>query len=517
MLVTVESYAISGIQALPVQVEVDLARGFPTLVLVGLADAAVRESRERVSSALRNQGLKFPDKKITVNLAPAGVPKGGVVLDLPIAIGLLVASGQAPAEHLAECAWAGELSLNGTIRPICGCLSMALAETTRQRAGRTMILPKGNGPEAVGAGGVRVGEVGSLKEVVQILFDGPGRIANCCIASQVPPESDLPLAADMADVRGQFAARRALEVAAAGGHNILFIGSPGTGKSMLAERLVGILPPMIRQESLEATMVHGAAGLLPAGSGLLAKRPFRAPHHTITEVGLIGGGRPPRPGEISLAHRGVLFLDELPEFRRHVLEGLRQPLESGEVTISRAGVAVSFPSRFQLVAAMNPCPCGRRLDHRGGCRCSPQAIDRYLGRISGPLLDRMDIHLEMAPVTFAQMSLLRPAEDSMTVRSRVRAATERQSARFRDDPRVFFNAQMGLQAIRSHCHLRRRPLGILRMAVARLSLSPRAFHRVLRISRTIADLAGSEEIGEVHVQEAIGYRLLDRGVGSPVG
>lgn len=518
MLATVHSFALIGIDSIPVRVEVDLASyAFPTLVLVGLPDAAVRESRERIVSALRNQGFKFPDKKITVNLAPAGLPKGGVGFDLPIAIGLLAASGQAPAQHLAEFVWTGELSLDGRIQPVRGALSMGLAEKTRRGSARVLILPKGNGPEAAVAGGVKVGEVGSLKEVVRVLFDGPECVAICREDAWESAEHGAPLNADMADVRGQFAARRGLEVAAAGGHNILFIGSPGTGKSLLAERLAGILPPMTRQEQLEATVVQSAAGLLPPGSGLVTIRPFRAPHHSITEMGLIGGGRPPLPGEISLAHRGVLFLDELPEFRRHVLEGLRQPLESGTVTITRVAATVRFPCRFQFVAAMNPCPCGRRLDRRGGCRCTPRAVERYLGRISGPLLDRIDIQLEMAPVTFAEMSLLQPAEDSMAVRSRVREAWERQQSRFRADPRILFNAQMGLQETRSHCRLQKKPLGMLRTAVARLGMSPRAFHRVLRLSRTIADLAGSDEITETHVAEAIGYRLLDRRVGSPAG
>jgi len=515
VLAAVHAYALVGIEAIPVRVEVDLSTGaLPGLVLVGLPDAAVRESRERIVAALRNQGLRFPDRKITVNLAPADLRKEGVGFDLPIAVGVLVASGQAPGEHVSGCVWSGELSLEGRVRPVRGGLCMAMAERARGAAGRALVLPSGNGAEARAAGGVRVREVGSLKEVVRILHAGIGREEPDAGGAKAPPGGADAWAddagADMLDVRGQVAARRALEVAAAGGHNVLFIGSPGTGKSMLAERIPGILPPLTQAERIEATMVHSAAGLLEPGAGLVRQRPFRAPHHTTSQAGLVGGGRPPRPGEISLAHRGVLFLDELPEFQRCALESLRQPLETGEVRIVRAGCAVRFPARFQLVAAMNPCPCGKRLDPRGGCRCGAREVERYMHRISGPLLERIDIHIEMAPVSFQDMTLLRPAEGTLTLRGRVSRAWERQRERFTGHPRVLFNAQMALGEIREHCRIGPRPLGLLRMAVQKLGLSPRAYHKVLRLSRTIADLAGADEIAEAHVAEAIAYRVLDR-------
>jgi magnesium chelatase family protein len=510
VLACVHTYTLHGIEAIPVRVEVDVAASsFPRLVLVGLPDPALRESRERVIVALRNQGFRFPDRKITVSLAPAGLPKAGAAFDLPIAIGLLVASGQAPANHLASVAWAGELSLEGRVRPVRGCLAMALAEGRRSGRPRTLILPAGNGVEAA-AGGAPVGEVGTLAAATRVLFEGPaGLPAAAPAAADGPgPAEGQP---DMADVRGQRLARRAMEVAAAGGHNALLIGPPGTGKSMLAERLPGILPPLTQPERLEVTMVHSAAGLIPSGLGLVSARPFRAPHHTISQPGLIGGGRPPRPGEISLAHRGVLFLDELPEFPRYVLESLRQPLEGEEVVITRAGWTVRLPCAFQFIAAMNPCPCGLWQDPRGGCRCTPNAIARYRARISGPLLDRIDIHQRMASVTYQELSLFESAEDSAAMLSRVMVAWERQRARFRGQERTYRNAQMRLQQIREHCRLDDRSQGLLQMGLTNLGLSPRAYHRVLKLARTLADLEDRAQIAERHVMEALGYRELDRG------
>ncbi len=518
MLAKVFTYTLHGIEAIPVQVEVDLANcTFPSLTVVGLPDIAVRESRERIVSALRNQGYKFPDKRITVNLAPAELPKGGAGFDLPIAIGLLIASAQAPPEYVSHCVWAGELSLEGRIQPIRGALSMAISECNHPRdKPRILVLPKGNGTEAAAVESVPVLEAAKLSDVMEILFKGPD-LSQSCTGSVFQSMAPASITSDLSEVRGQAIARRGLEVAAAGGHNLLLIGSPGTGKSMLAERLPGILPPLTMAERLEATSVHSAAGLLAPGTGLLTERPFRAPHHSISSIGLIGGGRPPKPGEISLAHRGILFLDELPEFSRSALEALRQPIENGQVTITRAGYSLTLPSRFQFIAAMNPCPCGRRLDPRGGCRCTVHACERYLGRISGPLMDRIDIQLETTAVGFAEITELRPSESSLSIRSRVLAACDRQSHRFLNHPRINSNAQMGLQEIRTFCPLKNSSLGLLRLAVSRLGLSPRAFHRIQRLARTIADLAEAEEIGEVHVGEAISYRQLDRGIGSSLG
>lgn len=548
MLATVHTYALVGIEALPVRVEVDqVTTSFPRLVLVGLPDPVVRESRERIMAALRNQGFRFPDKKITVNLAPATLPKAGGSFDLPIAIGILVASGQAPSTALDAFSWAGELGLDGRLQPIRGVLSMALRERKRGARSRRFVVPAGNGGEAAEATGVTVAEAGTLREIWDLLEQGPDRLRP--VEPSGPNGGALPgeTATDLSDVRGQIVARRALEIAAAGGHNLLFLGSPGTGKSMLAERLPTILPPLSRSEQLEVTQIHSVAGLRRSGQGLVLHRPFRAPHHTVSDLGLIGGGRPPQPGEASLAHRGVLFLDELAEFRRRSLEALRQPLENGVVTVTRSGFQARFPSRFQLVAAMNPCPCGHRLDPRGGCRCPEATVHRYLGRVSGPLLDRIDLQVEMTTVDFRQLALLPAAEPSAAVRRRVVAAWERQQARFRPRARVSGaavasgagvasgaavpsgaalssvaavapgaitrNADMRVGDLHRLCALEETSLGLLRIAMTRLRLSPRAFHRIQRIARTIADLAGSQTVLEEHVSEAISYRSLDRARG----
>lgn len=508
MLARVRSAAVLGVEAYPVEVEVDLSNGLPSLATVGLPQSAVKEGRERVHAAILNAGFEFPLRRITVNLAPADRPKAGSGFDLAIALGILAASGQVPGDGLADLLVLGEIGLDGDLRPVRGALPVALC--ARAAGARQLVVPASNAAEAALVDGLEVRAAGSLAALCAWLagrLELPIARADAGAALRAAPEDGV----DFADVRSQAVAKRALEVAAAGSHNFLMIGPPGAGKTMLARRLPTILPALGLEEALEATKIHSVAGTLAPGQPLIGTRPFRAPHHTVSDAGMIGGGAWPRPGEVSLSHGGVLFLDELPEFRRNVLEALRQPLEDGVVTLSRAAMSLSFPARFMLAAAMNPCPCGHYGDATRPCRCEPVAVERYRARVSGPLLDRIDIHLSVPAVPASELSVgASPAESSAVIRARVEAARRRQRARFVEQPGLYANAHMQAREVRRWCRLDEPGESLLRQAIAKLGLSARAYARILKLARTIADLAGAPEIDRAHVSEAVQYRLLDR-------
>ena len=498
--------ALVGIEAMTVEVEVNITPGLG-MFLVGLPDNAVRESQERIRSAFDNSGLKMPGKKVVVNLAPADVRKEGSSLDLTIAVAILAAAGQVAPDRLGSYIIMGELSLDGTVKPIRGALPIAV--NARRNGFRGFILPRENAAEAAVAEGLETIAAGSLKEVVDFL-NGDAAVPPYVHETTEGDEAESPYEEDFADVKGQAHVKRALEVAAAGGHNVIMIGSPGSGKTMLARRMPTIMPPMTTAESLETTKIHSIAGKPGSTRGLMTHRPFRAPHHLASQVALIGGGTNPQPGEISLAHNGILFLDELPEFGRNMLEVLRQPLEEKKVTVARAKYTIEYPANFMLVAAMNPCPCGYYNHPTKACVCTPGQIHRYLHKISGPLLDRIDLQIEITPLSFDELSRSAPGESSAAIRERVIRARKIQEQRYNGLQGIHCNAQMTSRLIRQYAEPDAEGTEMLRLAMNRLQLSARAYDRILRVARTIADLDNSEKIRNIHLAEAIGYRNLDR-------
>lgn len=507
MLVKVFAAAVQGIDAIPITIEVNCSRGC-MFHLVGLPDSAVKESHERIKSALSVNGYKMPSKEIIINMSPADIRKEGTAYDLPIAIGILAASEEIKSDRLPNFMIMGEVSLDGTIQPIKGALPIAILARKEKYEG--LIVPEQNVREAAVVNNLDVYGVRNITEVIDFL-NGKCQLEPTVVNTREEfYEKQSSYDFDFSEVKGQENVKRALEVAAAGGHNLIMVGAPGSGKSMMAKRLPSILPPLSLGESLETTKIHSVAGKLPKGTSLIAVRPFRSPHHTISQVAMVGGGTYPTPGEISLAHNGVLFLDELPEFNRAVLEVLRQPLEDRKISISRAKYSLDYPASCMLVASMNPCPCGYYNHPTKPCVCSPGQVQKYLNRISGPLLDRIDIQVEIVPVPFEKISEMRPAEPSSAIRERVIKARKIQEERFKDCPGVYCNAQMTPRLMAKYARPDDSGLAMLKEAMLRLNLSARAYDRILRVSRTIADIEGSDKIESYHIAEAIGYRNLDR-------